>query len=173
MHVIPPACASALSFNSCPGRRIWNTAGKVISGAAIYWPGFQHSRAAEIIYCGSHVQTADRPAACAPRHFAKRFRFFLLLIAQFPCRFVTFIQLFCSQFVSLVRLFWNKKQLPLLSGADVWDARHCCQCCQQAGWSWYQFWSSKLPDTETIPCQNKKALYSAKISLLLSSGAFS
>lgn len=173
MHVIPPACASALSFNSYPGRRIWNTAGKVISGAAIYWPEFQHSRAAEIIYCGSHGQTADRPAACALWHFAKCFRFFLLLIAQFPCIFVTLIQMFCSQFVSLVRLFWNKGQLQLLSCADVWDARHCCECCQQPGEAGTNFGTLNCQTLKQFPVKTKKALYSAKISLLLSSEAFS
>lgn len=54
----------------------------------------------------------------------------------------------------MVTVFWSEGQLQLLSSADAWDTQHCCECCQQAGWSWYQFWISTLSDAEAIPFHN-------------------
>lgn len=52
----PSSLSHDMSSNFCPGRRISNSAGKVISGTAIYWPGCWHSGTAEITYCQSSVQ---------------------------------------------------------------------------------------------------------------------
>lgn len=55
-RTVPLRPSHDMSSDFCPGRRISNTAGKVISGTAIYWPGCWHSRTAEITYCQSSVQ---------------------------------------------------------------------------------------------------------------------
>lgn len=66
-----------VSSNFCPVRRISNTAGKVKSGAAIYWLACKHSRAVEITYCCSRVQMTDQRAKCA----------LLKTSCKFPLRF--------------------------------------------------------------------------------------
>lgn len=84
-----------MSSNFCPGRRISNTAGKVISGTAIYWPGCWHSRTAEITYCQSSVQmtsqTVHHETLCKLESPSR------VVVQTFPPE----IKLFCFHFVTV------------------------------------------------------------------------
>lgn len=111
-----------MSSNFCPGRRISNAAGKVISGTAIYWPGCWHSTTAEITYCQSSVQMTSPTV----RHAT-------LCRLESPSRVVmqTFsleIKLFCCHFVTVAIMCQNRNSsaAAALSSAYARNTLHCC-----------------------------------------------
>lgn len=100
------SCSSSpsrdMSSNFCPGRRISNAAGKVISGTAIYWPGCWHSTTAEITYCQSSVRmtgpTVRRATLCKLESPSR------VVMQTFPWG----IKLFCFHFVTVAIMCQNR-----------------------------------------------------------------